>query len=106
MMGFLLVLFSHLVGDYALQSAFLAEMKGKNDVILAVHCGLWTGAVSIALYVLGMLSFEAIAFLFVGHFIVDRWKARQTEIKIGHFYIDQVLHVVQCAVVYSMGLWL
>lgn len=41
----LLIIFCHLVGDYVLQSDFIAKTKGSNWYHLFVHCGLYIFAV-------------------------------------------------------------
>ena len=35
------LIFCHLLGDYVLQTPFLAETKGKNRYHMFVHCALY-----------------------------------------------------------------
>lgn len=104
-MDFLILLFAHLIADYPLQGAFLAEMKGKNFIILATHAGIWTGTVLIAAHFIGYsVDLFDVFFLFIVHAIADYLKAKPL-----WFYkklnplgwglaIDQLIHVVQILV--------
>ena len=99
-------MFAHLLADFTFQTKFVADWKGKSDLILAVHCFVWAATVYFALYVtvlVEMSSLWAFAFLFLGHFIIDRWKARKDTILRKHLYIDQALHLVQIIVL--MLIW-
>jgi len=88
----------HMLGDYPLQGDFLANMKGRNYYLLFVHCVLWTGAICFGLFVFGLLAWWKVAMLLVGHFIIDRWKARKVDKAYSltrDLWIDQVLHLFQ-----------
>mgnify|MGYP000525181093 CR=1 FL=1 len=65
----ILLVFCHLVGDYVLQSDFIAKTKGSNWYHLFVH---WQ---------LGVV--------FLTHCIIDPLKARYKKIS---YVTDQVLH--------------
>ena len=95
----MLVIFAHYLADYPLQGDFLGTMKGKYDYLLFCHCVIWTGCVSISLAYFGLYATWKLLFLFIGHFIIDRWKARHPSAKeIGLtklLWIDQLLHFVQ-----------
>lgn len=79
-----LIIMCHLIGDYVLQSDFIAKTKGENWYHLFVHC---------ALYVLPFyLCFgfdQQLAFIFVTHIIIDAAKARWKAI---NYMEDQFLH--------------
>ena len=104
-MDFLISLFFFFLADYPLQGAFLAEMKGKNGIILATHAGIWTGTVLIAAHLIGYsVDLSDVFILFVVHAGADYLKARPL-----WFYkklnplgwglaIDQLIHVVQIIV--------
>ena len=97
---FLLTL--HYIADYPLQGDFLGTMKGKYDYLLFVHCFIWAGVVGFGLYLIGTLVLWKYLFLFIGHFVIDRWKCRQedkTHALTKHLWIDQGLHAVQILVV-------
>ena len=95
----LLVLFwLHFVGDYPLQGEFLANFKGKYDYLLFCHAVIWTGTISAGLIYLGIFSYWKIAMLLIGHFLIDRWKARKINKEYAltkDLWIDQGLHMVQ-----------
>ncbi|MCY8549422.1 DUF3307 domain-containing protein [Bacillus haynesii] len=101
-MMFLILLFAHLLADYPLQGDFLANMKGKNLIILATHAGIWTGAICIALWLMNILVTPIdIVWLFVVHAIADYMKAKP----LGFYKklnplgaglaIDQGVHILQ-----------
>jgi hypothetical protein len=60
---------AHLVGDYILQSDWMANEKTKRSVAAAVHA---------LTYSLPFLFFRpslgAFAFIVVTHFVIDRWR--------------------------------
>ena len=99
----LLVLFAHYVGDYPLQGAFLAQMKGNYDYLLFCHALIWAGCVCVVLGQYGCYEHWKLVFLLVPHFLIDRWKARHKNAE-QHgltrlLWIDQFLHALQCIIV-------
>ena len=99
-----LILFgAHFVGDYALQTGFIAEMKGKTWLHLTAHVSIYT----LTIWVIGKLatahagtadlSALAVLFVFVTHFFIDaakaRWKVIKTEVT------DQALHLIVLLIV-------
>lgn len=72
----------HLIGDYVLQSDYIAKTKGENWYHLFVHS---------ALYCLPFLIvYETSAFpLFLSHMFIDAMKARYKQIG---YVMDQFLH--------------
>lgn len=78
------IIFCHLVGDYVLQSDFLAKTKGENWYHLLVHCALYC----LPFYVAFGLSWKT-AYIFIVHVITDALKARY---KIMSYTGDQVTH--------------
>ena len=74
----------HLIGDYVLQSDFLAKTKGDNWYHLFVHC---------ALYCLPFMFMFGITWrllcIFSVHFVVDALKARYKKI---NYTTDQIAH--------------
>ena len=75
----------HFLGDYVLQTDFLAKTKGENWWHLIAHCVLYTTAFWI---ILGF-GWQIICLL-LSHIIIDSAKARYK--KIG-YATDQVLHI-------------
>lgn len=80
---FLLVM-CHCIGDYVLQTDFLAKTKGSNLYHLFVHCVLYLVPFAIVFGVDWKLGI-----LFVSHFIIDILKAKYQKIR---YVTDQVLH--------------
>lgn len=66
-----ILLICHLIGDYVLQSNFLASTKGKNWYHLFVHSVLY---IAPFYYFFGFDS--GLLFLAITHFIIDALKAR------------------------------
>lgn len=80
----------HFVGDYVLQTDFLAKSKGSNLWHMIAHCVLYTVPFAIV--------FEIdwrIAVVLATHIIVDNLKARWN--KIG-YVTDQLLHIATLAI--------
>lgn len=85
-MNVLNLILCHLIGDYVLQSDFIANTKGKNIYHLLVHCALYC----VPFIVLYGYDIKAI-FLFMTHFIIDVSKAKYNLIS---YFQDQMLHYV------------
>jgi hypothetical protein len=122
------IIFMHYIGDWALQNDFVAQNKGKYWIIMLSHCVVWTGCVCIALQYFNILSFWKLLFLFVGHWVCDKWKCNNVRYWLplteadhkrieadkhannlkSHIdkrnlillYIDQLWHFLQCIVVW------
>lgn len=86
------IVVAHLIGDYVLQSRFLAENKGQNWYLLFVHCVLYT----VPFAVLWGLDWK-VAVIFVSHILVDPLKARYKKINL---VVDQLIHYVIGIVLY------
>lgn len=82
--------FCHLVGDYVLQSDFLAKTKGENWYHLLVHCILYC----LPFYLIFGFSWK-IGLIFIVHIIVDSLKARY---KVINYTTDQMIHYVSALV--------
>ena len=78
------LLFCHLVGDYVLQSDFIAKTKGENWYHLLVHCVLYV----LPFYIAFGLTWQLL-FIFVVHVAVDSLKARYNKIS---YVTDQYCH--------------
>lgn len=95
---FLVLFWLHFVADYPLQGEFLATFKGKCDYLLFCHVVIWTGAITAGLFFTGNYALWKVAMLLVGHFIIDRWKARKkdkTNALTEDLWKDQLLHMGQ-----------
>lgn len=98
----MVLMFAHLLADYPLQGDFLANMKGKNHIVLATHAGIWTGVICVAMSLIGLpVGLLDIAWLFIVHAGADYAKAKP----LGFYkkldplgkglLIDQGIHVIQ-----------
>ena len=74
----------HLIGDYVLQSDYIARTKGENWYHLFVHSALYC-----APFILLYGTSDACLYLFISHMILDAVKARY---KLIGYVTDQALH--------------
>jgi len=77
--------FCHMIGDYVLQSDFIARTKGENWWHLLVHCTLYV----FPFYLFFGLCWQ-LAVIWAVHIIVDAAKARYHAIT---YLTDQVIHI-------------
>lgn len=91
----ILVIFCHLIGDYVLQSNFIASTKGENWYHLFVHSALYV----IPFYICFGFGWKLLV-LFVSHVIIDPLKARYNKIS---YPTDQVLHYAIGVLLYGLG---
>jgi len=82
----ILLVLSHLIGDYVLQSDFLAQTKGSNWYHLFVHCALYCVPFAIMFGINDILLY-----IFVSHIIIDSLKARYGIIG---YVQDQIMHYI------------
>ena len=80
----------HFLGDYVLQTDFLAKTKTTNYWHLIAHCVLY--ALPFCLYF--GFSYKIIG-IFVTHMVIDYLKARKDRIS---YLVDQILHIMVLAV--------
>lgn len=104
-MAALLVLLAHYVGDYGLQTDYMAEHKGRDWYVLFAHAAVWTSMVAVA-GMLGGLHVSAVPVIIVllmPHMLIDMVKARRM-LWVPHMSdtaalaVDQGLHMVQLTV--------
>lgn len=76
----------HLIGDYVLQSDFIAKTKGENWYHLLVHCFLY----SVPFYIVFGCSWK-LALVMTMHIVIDPLKARYNKIS---YMADQIIHYV------------
>lgn len=85
-----ILIMCHMVGDYVLQTRFIAESKGANWYHLLVHCILY----AVPFYLCFGLTWQ-LAVIFITHIIIDPLKARYGKI---NYWQDQTLHYLICAI--------
>ena len=82
----------HMIGDYVLQTDYLAKTKGDNWWHLIAHCVTYTVPFAVAFG-----TDWRIAALLVTHFVIDALKARWHAIGYVH---DQISHMVVALALY------
>lgn len=98
-MNFIWLVFAHYIGDYAFQSSWMAENKGKDWYVMLSHCMIWTACISMALQFSGVFILWKVGFLAIGHAVCDILKCTSPERK-WLIYPDQMFHFLQCLFVY------
>lgn len=106
---------AHLVGDYLLQTEWMAKYKAEQWRPLLAHCFVYTLTVSVAAYLFlpTGLSWWAIGFVFLTHVILDRrgivrfWYERVMGVtddrnKWLMIMVDQTFHLIILAVAVSL----
>ena len=83
---FFKLIICHLIGDYVLQTDFIAKTKGENLYHLIVHCILYT----VPFIFVGVDTY-LLWFIFATHFDIDYLKARM---RVIDYKVDQVSHYV------------
>ena len=86
----------HALGDYVLQSDFLASTKGRNMWHLFMHCVLYT--VPFALLVPSTRTWQ-LPVLLVSHFWIDILKARYKKL---NYFSDQLSHFYALYFIYVL----
>lgn len=90
-----LIVICHLIGDYVLQSNFIATTKGSNWYHLFVHCALYV----VPFYIFFGFDWR-IGILFVVHIVVDPLKARWNKTT---YFQDQVIHYATALILYVLA---
>lgn len=80
------IILCHLIGDYVLQSNYLATNKGRDWYLLLVHSALYCIPF---IFAFGMNI--SVFIMFICHVIIDSLKARYDKIGIWE---DQIMHYV------------
>ena len=94
------IVFAHFMGDYALQSSWIARNKAKFWYIMLAHGAIWTACICAGLQYLGILTWYKIPFLLIGHMAMDTLKHENAKKGDAAWtYIDQSWHLLQCLVV-------
>lgn len=83
------IIVAHMVGDYVLQSDYIAKAKETDIYLLVVHSFLYT----LSFYLLFGFSWHLLVIL-IPHMIVDFLKTK----KITNLWQDQVIHYITALV--------
>jgi hypothetical protein len=92
----LFVLLAHYLGDYAFQSKFIFDTKGKMFYSLFVHSMIYALLVSLCFYFLGVFAFWKFLAVLTAHLVIDKWKSSIKDAKKSegiYLYVDQALHI-------------
>lgn len=91
------IIIAHLIGDYVLQSDFIAKTKGSNWYHLFVHSALYV----VPFYILFGFDLDGfkLGVLLGHHFIIDALKARWGRI---NYTVDQVCHYLMAVLLYAI----
>lgn len=102
-MELIFLIFLHHFADVACQPNWLIENKKKYTFAIYEHVWIWTGFVSLGLYILNLFTIERAIALFIGHFAIDFFMYRiLPKDKSYHWiYIDQALHYLQVILILS-----
>lgn len=95
----IVILFAHMLGDYFLQTDYLAKNKGKDNYILLAHCILYSLGIGIVFGIFGItLTTIDLALISAIHYPIDYLKARGiTPRLIGDknaLILDQAIHYI------------
>lgn len=105
------LLIGHLIGDFLLQTSWMAMFKATKWVPLFVHCIVYTVSVTVAAFIGdSMLPIGAIALIFFSHMFLDRrifvtWWVKKImltqskEAKWLCIMVDQIFHLIILAAV-------
>lgn len=88
------IIFCHLVGDYVLQTDFIAKSKKENFYHMTVHCMLYV----LPFYVVFGFTWKLIV-LFFSHMVIDIMKVKYRVIE---YMMDQILHYIIALMLYTI----
>jgi hypothetical protein len=90
------LILAHLIGDYVMQTEFLAKTKGRNNFILLVHVTIWTLVCIITLDLLHLYQWWHLPWLMITHMAMDWVKCHKMppEHDLGWcLWVDQSVHL-------------
>lgn len=114
MTPFSYLLIGHLIGDYLLQTSWMANNKAKHWGALLSHCVIYTLAIVMAAIWGGVtITPIGILFIFISHILLDRrsfivwWNRtimKNESLSWLHIVTDQIFHILVLAVILHYGL--
>ena len=90
MIKVIVLIMCHILGDYVLQTRFIADSKGMNWYHMFIHCVLYCVPFFIAYGLCWQLGV-----IFITHMFIDPLKARYGVI---NYTTDQILHYLTLGV--------
>jgi len=106
------VLIGHLVGDFLLQTRWMAMHKSKQLLPLLVHSLVYTAAVAFCALPAGGLSITGIVIIFFAHVLLDRrvfvtwWLKninKSPELVWLQVMVDQTFHLLILAIAVTIA---
>ncbi|MDQ0430645.1 hypothetical protein QOZ98_003524 [Planomicrobium stackebrandtii] len=108
------LLIGHLIGDFLLQTSWMAKYKATKWLPLLTHVSVYTAVIAVLGILSGGLSLPALAIIFFGHIILDRktfvmfWVQRVQTAKgpeKGWLSIvaDQIFHIILLAIAIAIS---
>lgn len=108
------LLIGHLIGDFLLQTSWMAKHKATKWLPLLAHVAVYTVVVSAVGVLSGGLSLAAIALIFFSHIVLDRktfvafW-VRKVQTAKGPeqawlcIVADQIFHIIMIAIAIAIS---
>lgn len=90
------LIFGHFLGDYGLQTDWVAVKKKSNNYILIAHAVIYSGLICMILHYFGILEIWKVIFIFSGHAIMDYIKIHS---KKEIWKVDQFVHFLQLLII-------
>lgn len=114
MSQFDVLLIGHLIGDFLLQTSWMAKYKASKWLPLLTHVCVYTGVIAVFGLLSGGLSLPALALIFIGHIILDRktfvmfWVERIQTAKGPEktwlsIMADQIFHIILLAIAIAIS---
>ncbi|ANU26751.1 DUF3307 domain-containing protein [Planococcus versutus] len=108
------LLIGHLIGDFLLQTSWMAKYKATKWLPLLTHVAIYTAVIAVLGILSGGLSLPALALVFIGHLILDRktfvmfWVERiQTAKGPEKIWLsivaDQIFHIILLAIAIAIS---
>ncbi|MDN3439179.1 DUF3307 domain-containing protein [Planococcus sp. APC 3900] len=108
------LLIAHLIGDFLLQTGWMAKHKASKWLPLLTHVSIYTTVIALFGHFSGGLSFMAVAIVFIGHIILDRktfvlfWVERVQMAKGPEkvwlsIMADQIFHIILLALAVAIS---
>jgi hypothetical protein len=98
-----ILLACHFLGDFSLQSEFMAENKQKHPFVMCAHSFIWAFAMYMGFWFIGyQLSILCIGILIGGHWVIDKLDHPFELYGGAEFGFDFVMHVLQILGVYGL----
>lgn len=99
----------HYVGDFALQSNYMAQNKGSSKALLSWHVLIYTSTLALFLAYglmlqesnsfLSLTTFLVLAAVYTIHWIQDSIKSRKFNGSKQAYYMDQAIHVITLLII-------